>query len=519
MGLFSILASTTGSKQPSKASSSSSSSSSALSIPTVVQLYAGDRPILLDDTSNVSGFTPLTYQAVQVGAADYSPEAVNNNNKPAVSRHYNPDLGVWNCRVHSKVNETIPLTGPEDTNVTETFPPLVDSLLAKVASKATTYAWTVPLADETSVEPTISLLKAALVRHLMDHPPPPVSSTSDGSDVTPIDADEDVTMKTTSGSKIGSATRTTSLYDLQATAFGLAPEDKGTENTIDKATRDCRISLMICAVVPNGSSSTGAGGDKSTSGVMDADTSYKQKQARALIVYHLRRFAYAVHASLCFVEEPLADRTSDIVPSLSAFSSNKEVHLPSTGTAASVVEISASGSNMADDSQPSIPYDKLSQLWRDLAMGIPIWQLDTSSPAITFAAGVVESGAVFVEDDDTATALYGPGRHQEDLIESVLLRNANYPGHWEASKDSLWVALPTPPAPLPPQASAAIGDHGWLNQLRDSIASAMPTAPSSGAGAGAADGTGGEGANQGNKTPKEKDAAVSSFFESLLKNP
>jgi hypothetical protein len=503
MGLFSVLSTTTGSKQPSKAPSSSSSS--ALSIPTVVQLYSGDRPILLDDASNVSGFTALTYQAVQVGAVDYSPDA-NSNNKPAFSRHYNPDLGVWNCRVHNKRNGSMSLAGPEDATASATFPPLVDSLLAKVASKATTYAWTVPLADETSVEPTVSLLKAALVRHLMDHPPPPVSSSSIGGDDTPLDGDEAATMNTTSGSKLGLATRTTTLYDLQATPFGLAPDDKATENTIDEATKDCLISLMICAVVPNGSSpSTGVGGDVSG---LDGETAYKQKQARALVVYHLRKFAYTINASLCFVEEPPADPTPDIVPSLSALSPTKEA------LTTAVVELSTSGSNMADDAQPTISYDKLSQLWRDLAIGIPIWQFEMSSTK----AGTVDGGATVVEDDDAATALYGPGRHQEDLIESVLLRNANYPGHWEASKDSLWVALPTPPEPLPTQASASTtGDHGWLNQLRDSIASAMPAVTLSGATA--ADGSGGEGDKQGSKTPKEKDAAVSSFFESLLKNP
>ncbi|KAL3926119.1 MAG: hypothetical protein SGARI_005705, partial [Bacillariaceae sp.] len=105
------------------------------------------------------------------------------------------------------------------------------------------------------------------------------------------------------------------------------------------------------------------------------------------------------------------------------------------------------------------------------------------------------------------TPLYGPGKQQEFLIETVLLRNANYPGHWEASKDSLWVALPAPQEAAAVTKTTATGDAGWLTQLRDSIASALPAEKAPAPGEGKDD-----------KKPKEKDVAVSSFFESLLKD-
>ncbi|KAL3902335.1 MAG: hypothetical protein SGILL_010863, partial [Bacillariaceae sp.] len=156
----------------------------------------------------------------------------------------------------------------------------------------------------------------------------------------------------------------------------------------------------------------------------------------------------------------------------------------------------------SDDSQPAVSYDVLSQLWRDLAMGTPVWEQQQQ-----------EAAQASTDDDDDevaaiSTALYGPGRQHEDLIETVLLRNANYPGHWEASKDSLWAALPAPQEVVSKEKATQSGDAGWLTQLRNSIASALPPEKTSAA----------TDESKADKKPKEKDAAVSSFFESLLKD-
>ena len=83
MGLFSTLA--TGGVE----------ASSSSRIATVVQLYtAPTRPVMLDTTPSVSGFTTMTYQAVQVSSLLADDEQHQQKNK-----HYKPDLGVWNCRV------------------------------------------------------------------------------------------------------------------------------------------------------------------------------------------------------------------------------------------------------------------------------------------------------------------------------------------------------------------------------------------------------------------------------------
>jgi len=416
----------------------------------------------MEDTPTVTGYSSLTYQAVQVGASRDDAVVAELKN-----RHSNPDLGVWNCRV---------VVGNENCD------PLVDSLLAKLAapsklvSPSSVYCLTVDLSDETTVEPNLSALQAALVRHLIEYSPQTkIDNNSNG----------------TNTSKTG--IQTTSLYHLQTAQFGLASDEKATERTIDESAKDVKVGLMICAVASSNDNNTI---DESS------ESAYKKKQARALVVYHLRKFANSINAALCFVERPKPREQQESSKDSAAEDGNKE-------TGGSAEDTSSSNNN---NTQLSISYDKLSQLWRDMATGVPVWEQEQSqsSSTETVTAEVTETA------DVSPTALYGPGRQQEDLIESLLLRNANYPGHWDASKDSLWVALPADGEgtnTLTTGTSSA-GDDGWLTQLRDSIASALPSTTDKGdekeKSSAPAEDAG---------KPKGKEAAVSSFFESLLKNP
>ena len=205
--------------------------------------------ILMDETPSVTGYSSLTYQAVQVGASRDDDVVAELKN-----RHANPDLGVWNCRVVVGGNENAD--------------PLVDSLLAKLASPSelvsapSVYCLTVDLSDEATVEPNLSALQAALVRHLIEYPPQSRSDGSSGNDTTKI--------------------RTTSLYELQTVQFGLASDEKAADRPIDESAKDVKVGLMICAVVSSNDSNTI---DESS------EAAYKKKQARALLVYHLRKFA------------------------------------------------------------------------------------------------------------------------------------------------------------------------------------------------------------------------------------
>jgi len=170
---------------------------------------------------------------------------------------------------------------------------------------------------------------------------------------------------------------------------------------------------------------------------------YKTTQAQSLLLYHLRKYAAALNGSLCFVQD---SATSD----------------------------------GAEQNQATMSIEQLANVWKEWAQSIDI--LD--SPA-----------------------MYTPGKHQIDLIESVLLRNAHCPGHWEASKDSIWKALP----PVKDAGknefikNEASGDDLWLCTLRDSVAADTTSVPSSTSKA-----------NQATPKAKEDAAAASSFFENLL---
>jgi hypothetical protein len=269
----------------------------------------------------------------------------------------------------------------------------------------------------------------------------------------------------------------------------LASDEKAAERSIEESSKDIKVGLMICAVVSSNDKNTV---DESS------ESAYKKKQARALVVYHLRKFASSLNAALCFVERPKPQEQESSSKDPVAEDGNQDAGGNNSGT-------EDPSSSVNNNTQLSISYDKLSQLWRDMAMGIPVWEQEQSQPSSTETETA----------DVSPTALYGPGRQQEDLIDSLLLRNANYPGHWDASKDSLWVALPAAGdgTNTTSTGTSTAGDDGWLTQLRDSIASALPPATDK------ADEEKSSAPAEDSGKPKGKDAAVSSFFESLLKNP
>lgn len=424
MGLFSALIDSTAGEAVVTTSSGN--------VPTVVQLYTGIKPIQLDDTAKLSGFSAMTYQAVQVGSS--LEEELKN-------RHQNPDLGVWNCRVSRGTDKQA----------------LVDNLLAEVGKKAKAFCMAVDLADPSQVEPTISLLQNALVRHLIENPP---------------DSDEKAPTRETA---------TTTLEQLQATEFGKANEDK--ENTsgnkevakINESFKSITTTLMICVQVPPEDVHT-----------TDDAEAYKKKQAQALVIYHLRKFAAALNCSLAFVQAPSPSSRTNA--SHSPTKDSKQATPPASSTLAS--------------QQPVVDIDTLSKWWRDVAEDNKVWETEGDEPM-----GEEEATPETVV---TAAPLYGPGKHQEDLIESVVLRTAHYPGHWDANKDSLWVALPSPQDTVVSESAVQSGDQGWLTQVRESIAAANDLPPPSATP---------DVSNEEDKQPKEKDAEVTDFFASLLKKP
>uniref|UniRef100_A0A7S2V866 Uncharacterized protein n=1 Tax=Entomoneis paludosa TaxID=265537 RepID=A0A7S2V866_9STRA len=149
----------------------------------------------------------------------------------------------------------------------------------------------------------------------------------------------------------------------------------------------------------------------------------------------------------------------------------------------------------------------------------------------------------------TSSPVYGPGSYQEDLLDSVLLRNAQYPGHWDAAKESLWTILPDTSSTaskskptVSTTATEGAGDLLWLSELKESIdavagsdTTAATTTTASSSGLSEQDllatiGASSPDASSKKKTPKTpaakkpsgKEAAstpgdAAAFFESLLK--
>lgn len=415
MGLFSTLTATASEGADGK------TRTSTLDIPEVIQLYTGS-PIIVDKIGRSRKFGVLSYQTAHVSSsAAYEGGALlSKQEQEATSLH--PNLGVWNCRV----TKAKPSAGSDEK-------PLADEVFKSLpaTSSPPTVSMSVDLTNLNEVEPTISLLQDALVRYLIE--------------------------RGSSWSSHQASNATTSLYDLRSTNFGLAVNDEESAKSMSASAweendKKILISLSISVVLSSR-------GDKSESGGAEgSNSSYKEKQAEALVLYHLRKYAASLNAVLCFVRKE-------------------------KGTEEDSRAISA------------LTLNQLSYVWHQLAKGEEGWkELDASDAD---------------SEQSAVSGIYGPGNHQEDLIEAVLLRNAQFPGQWDASKDSLWSALP--PAQMDDKnegsyGGSASGDEAWLSELRSSVATEAKTPPSSATKPEAS-------ANA--KTPN--DAAVSSFFESLLK--
>jgi hypothetical protein len=242
-------------------------------------------------------------------------------------------------------------------------------------------------------------------------------------------------------------TTTTTLYQLRSVQFGLAAEDndgKSVSAAPDENDRHIKISLQIVAVWPSSDPS------------LSDEDSFLRQQTTALLYYHLRRFAAALNATLVFV-----------------------------GKAESGV-------------QRCLSIPQVARVLKAWAEGSCVWDSKVGTDVLEIQT--------FEENEEGNAFIYGPGMHNTEWIESVLLRNASYPGHWDANKESVWKILPAPLAGDTSNkrvVSMGTGDENWLQELRDSIAlpveaAATPRKPTTSASE--------------SKTPD-----VSDYFASLLK--
>ena len=463
MGLFSALVA----QSPSETKTSKRSQS--LELPSLVQLYRTN-PLRLETTALVPTYAVLSYSAVPVArpneqdVAGTSAAAVPSKRSQSKNLPIVPELGVWNVCVPKRGSDALQL-------LPESFQS------SSGAGVPYTFALTVDLSQPDQVEPTVSLLQDALIRFLIARPPPPhpaaTAATVGSSPVEPIDEEA------TTAAAPTTTTATTSLYALRSVSFGLAPEDTASAAKLQgdapsEHDHKVLISLIICArratTATTTTTSFGPADPKSNN-----QDEYRAKQVQALLWYHLRRHAHALNATLCLVDDDDTDEPTE----------------------------------HPHEQQPAVALPhQLAHVWRELALGRPV-QLTT--PELGTGPTTVPS-----EEASEATAaalplLYTPQQPHAELIESVVLRTATYPGVWDAAKESLWKLLPSSTSPSQadeaPSSAPTTGDEHWLTQLRDAVAAAA----------------------EATKTPSkpvrkevapdsaQKDAAVSSFFESLLK--
>jgi hypothetical protein len=569
MAIFSTLA---GAQAKTDATHSSiASGSKSLTVPTVIQLFTDyPFPLTIDTaqyhaaattagTSNsTTGLLPMTvppsyaalhYTAVQCQTAAQLKELSSEQQRGLRQAKKTitvatPDLGVWNCRI-STTTAPSTNTGTKDTSTTSTSgatsattdssatstqstTPKDTSLLSVIAQRCRgtpfhTFCMVVDLSKVENVEPSITKMQEALVRFL-------ISSSNSKKDT-----NDDPTTTENKTKATNTDVRTTTLYQLQIAQFGLGPNDTASKQAMTKvepdiADKNVTIALQICVKLPYNTSDF---------------QEYRDQQAISLIVYHLRKYAAALSASLVFV--------SGVVPPVgrgnSSSGNNKDSNTTSNDISLSpsknteLQDSSSSSSFALLQEQPTVPVQQLPIIWKELAFGKAVWKpevcpeiyedlnipipssnLDEASSADDIASpddGAVDDSVIKTPTNiSTHSLIYGPGSHNEELIESVLLRNANYPGHWDAAKESVWKILPkedptsaidvaTTTSKNKKGAANTIrpGDEWWLSELRESIAipDAMKTPPPK------------KSSDSSTATKTPNDAAVSSFFEDLLK--
>ena len=252
---------------------------------------------------------------------------------------------------------------------------LSDRLLLQLP-RGVPLVWTVDLEHSADVEPTLTALQQATVRILIQETPPASTETT-----------------------------TTSLAQLETVSFGAAPQD--TKAVAPKAPPEEHERQQIALVIA---------AKRAT-----ASDDYQNQQTQAFLLYHLRRYAAALGATLCLIQDepPLEEQD------------------PETAVA-------------------TLTTLQLGIVLRDLANGVVVWN------EIPADLGM-----------ETAPFYYG----DDPLIETALLRLATYPGHWDANTDSVWKVLPASPKEQAPGSPNSVGDQGWLAELRNSV-KAESTTPS-----------------------------------------
>mmetsp|Transcript_28721 Transcript_28721/g.83263 ORF Transcript_28721/g.83263 Transcript_28721/m.83263 type:complete len:554 (+) Transcript_28721:70-1731(+) len=496
MGLFATLAASAGGSDGS-VENDSGKSTSTTSLPTAVQIHTGTSHRIdflsgaIDgrgpsaaniSTTSKRRFETLSYQAVEVTAQQQEREGrggggggILQQQLPGSSKarkHQRPNLGIWDVRLPEASSGGGDGDGDGDGGTdNDKSTNLVNRLLQKVLSSPSsqsatpgvaptaappTVIFALDLADPATVYPAMEAMVAALLRR--------------------YDVSTDSSSKM-SASASASASATTRLSKLRSTKFGTAPEQS--EEAPSKASgggggrsADTKIALIICCAVPPTPTEVGPEGG----GATVAPQSFQEKQAVSLVHYHLHRFASEVDCTLAFVRPDndgasvLSGEGGDDGDSATAAAKSKGT-IPSMTVSelAGVVSRVASGMTPVEEEEKSNDDDDEA----DTEEG----QEGKDGESAAARAGLEQP------------PIFAPGTHDDDLIGSVLLRNASCPGVWDAAKDDLWKALPSTKAggdggrkasdkKKDGKVGGAAADEAWLTKL----AASLPAQGATGAG-------------------------------------
>mmetsp|Transcript_23169 Transcript_23169/g.35733 ORF Transcript_23169/g.35733 Transcript_23169/m.35733 type:complete len:687 (+) Transcript_23169:799-2859(+) len=485
--------------------------------------------------SHLSSYEVLSYQAIQVSATPLSSSSSSSSTtaetllfgskrKFATPFHkqlqvLEPNLGVWNCRCPSYNDVNNNTSSSSSNNNHHNNKTLVVDQLLKVPLEELGlegegeggggdrhrsppgFMLTVDLSDPLEVEPTISTLQQVLVRHLIESAemyttkPSPLSDSSD-----PVDGNNSSSTTTTSAATTTAAT--TSLEQLRQVQFGLASHDLGTikETTTQESDALVKIPLIICAIVPPSST------------IQD----YKSKQAQSLLFYHLRKYCASLQASLCLcrthktilspsVDSPKTSKSGGPNKKKKKNRQKRNSNATSEAEDAKEQEANASltpqemayalrqivlGKDMEDSTKMKFSSSTAAADEDDETATANKEEKDGDDGVEDKDGDPAQDGNEDVEEDMGISAMYRPGPSmQEDLIETVCLRNAHCSGEWDASTDSIWLALPSfgggenssksRQESLLDKMKQSRGDDEWLFQLRDSVSALMSTSSSS----------------------------------------
>jgi len=389
-------------------------------------------------------FSALSYQAIQTQQDDgpLPNKSAGGGAAAAVGlRHLRPDLGVWDCRVNENKEEASAMLLKRVVLGTKKQQPKEDSGEEKKGEEteaagekdeaigvAPPIVMTVDLSNPADVQPVVERMRSVILEV--------------------YDSDEKA-----SSNKNPQVQCSTSIKALQSSTFGKTHIQEEVTVKGGSTSNDEKIALILAVIVPSAINTTASS---------SAAEEYKERQARALLLYHLHKFSLEVDCTLCFV------------------SGSGSPDIPSGGVEAEAKEAeTASAENdplLGRNTTMSI--DELGKVIRRVAMGLsPVEQSDNAGEneeAKEDSKGEDDNGS----PSQRPPSIHVPGSHDAELIHGAYLRNASCEGRWDASKDDLNVALPPTPSKDSSEnkssnegntASGGGGDEEWLSQLASSI--------------------------------------------------